>query len=236
MSNHIDNNAKFAKTVLMPGDPLRAKFIAENFLVNPKLVTSVRGILGYTGFTKEGKEISVMASGMGCPSIGIYSYELYKFYGVENIIRIGTCGSYQKDCHVGDVILGTSSSSNSSYGNMIHIDGVHIAPCSDFGLLNKAYNNALKMNLKVHVGPMFSSDIFYDEDPVTNQKFSDIGILGAEMESYALYINAWVLHKKALCICTVSDALVSHNEKDLTQEERQTALLNMFELAMTMAQ
>ncbi|MGP1413951.1 MAG: purine-nucleoside phosphorylase [Bacillales bacterium] len=234
MSNHINNDAKFAKTVLMPGDPLRAKYIAENFLKDYELVTSVRGILGYTGHTKDGKEISIMASGMGCPSIGIYSYELYKFYGVENIIRIGTCGSYQKECHVGDVILATSASSNSCYGNQISYKNSHMAPCSDFSLLLKAYNNANKLNMKVHVGPIYSSDVFYDEDPETNQHFSDIGLLGVEMESYALFINAMILHKKALCILTVSDSLISKDEKDLTQEERQTALTNMFNLALTM--
>ena len=175
-----------------------------------------------------------MASGMGCPSIGIYSYEPYSCYGVENIIRIGTCGSYQEYCHVGDVILGTSASSSSNYGSQISIKGAHMAPCSDFSLLLKAYNNANAMNLKVHVGPIFSSDIFYDEDKTSNQKFSDLGLLGVEMEAYALYINAMILHKKALCILTVSDSLIA-KEKDLTQEERQTALTKMFELAMTMA-
>jgi purine-nucleoside phosphorylase, family 1 (deoD) len=235
MSNHIDNKAHFAKTVLMPGDPLRAKFIAENYFKDYELVTSVRGILGYTGHTKDGKEISVMASGMGCPSIGIYSYELYSSYGVENIIRIGTAGSYQKDCHVGDVILATSASSSSNYGSQISVKGAHMAPCSDFGLLLKAYNNANKLGLKVHVGPIFSSDIFYDEDAASNQRFSDLGILGVEMESYALFINAMILHKKALCILTVSDSLIGKGEKDLTQEERQTALTNMFKLALTMA-
>jgi len=235
MSNHIDNKAYFAKTVLMPGDPLRAKYIAENFFKDYELVTSVRGILGYTGHTPDGKEISVMASGMGCPSIGIYSYELYNCYGVENIIRIGTAGSYQADCHVGDVILATSASSSSNYGSQISVKGAHMAPCSDFSLLLKAYNNANKLGLKVHVGPIFSSDIFYDEDKESNERFSKLGILGVEMESYALFINAMILHKKALCILTVSDSLIGKDEKDLTQEERQTALTNMFKLGLTMA-
>jgi len=233
MSNHIDNNAHFAKTVLMPGDPLRAKYIAENFFKDYELVTSVRGILGYTGHTQSGKEISVMASGMGCPSIGIYSYELYAFYGVENIIRIGTAGSYQSYCHVGDVILATSASSSSNFGSQISVKNAHMAPCSDFSLLLKAYNHANEMHLKVHVGPIFSSDIFYDEDSESNKKFSDLGILGVEMESYALFINAMILHKKALCILTVSDALMS-KEADLTKEQRQSALTSMFKLALTM--
>ena len=130
MSTHINNDAKFAKTVLMPGDPLRAKYIAENFLVDYKEVTSVRGILGFTGHTKAGKEISVMASGMGIPSIGIYSYELYAFYGVENIIRIGTCGAYQKECHVGDVIISTSASSSSNFAYQFDLKGGEIGRAS----------------------------------------------------------------------------------------------------------
>ncbi len=234
MSTHIKDDAYFAKTVLMPGDPLRAKYIAENFLVDYKEVTSVRGILGYTGKTPEGKEISVMASGMGIPSIGIYSYELYTFYGVENIIRIGTCGSYQEECHVGDVILATSASSNSNFASQFDLKGGVISPCSDFSLLLKAYNNALAMNIPVHVGPIFSSDIFYDADKDYYKKFQALGVLGVEMESYGLFLNAMRLHKKALCILTVSDTFVG-KERDLTQEERQTKLNEMFKLALTMA-
>ncbi|MBO8427458.1 MAG: purine-nucleoside phosphorylase [Firmicutes bacterium] len=235
MSTHIDNNAKFAKTVLMPGDPLRAKYIAENYLVDYKLVTSVRGILGYTGKTKDGKEISVMASGMGVPSIGIYSYELFNEYGVENIIRIGTCGSYQKEVHVGDVIITTSASSNSNYARQFDLKGGVLAPCSDFSLILKAYENSKKLGLNVHVGPIFSSDIFYDEDKEYYKKWQRLGILGVEMESYGLFINAMKLHKKALCILTVSDTFAS-DERELTQLERQTSLENMFKLALTMAE
>ncbi len=234
MSTHINDNAKFAKTVLMPGDPLRAKYIAENYLVDYKLVTETRGILGYTGKTKDGKNISVMASGMGIPSIGIYSYELYKFYGVENIIRIGTCGGYQKHVHVGDVILVTSSSSSSNFAYQFDLKGGVLSPCSDFSLLYKAYNNALKLNLKVHVGPIFSSDVFYDADPNYYKKYADLGVLGVEMESYGLFINAMKLNKKALCILTVSDTFVNKNEADLTKEERQEKLNDMFKLALTM--
>jgi purine-nucleoside phosphorylase len=236
MSTHINNDAKFAKTVLMPGDPLRAKYIAENFLVDYKEVTSVRGILGFTGHTKAGKEISVMASGMGIPSIGIYSYELYAFYGVENIIRIGTCGGYQKECHVGDVIISTSASSSSNFAYQFDLKGGVLSPCSDFGLILKAYNNANTMGIKVHVGPIFSSDVFYDVDPNYYKKYADMGILGVEMESYGLFLNAMRLHKKALCILTVSDTFVNKDEKELTQKERQEKLNSMFELAMTMAE
>lgn len=236
MSTHINDDAYFAKTVLMPGDPLRAKYIAEHFLVDCKEVTNIRGILGFTGKTKEGKEISVMASGMGIPSIGIYSYELYSFYGVENIIRIGTCGGYQKECHVGDVIIATSASSSSNFAYQFDLQGGVLAPCSDFGLMLKAYENAKKMNLNVHVGPIFSSDVFYDANKDYYKKYADLGILGVEMESYGLFLNAMRLHKKALCILTVSDTFVNKDEKDLTKEERQEKLNDMFKLALSMAE
>ncbi len=235
MSTHIKDSAKFAKTVLMPGDPLRAKHIAETYLVDYQEVSNVRGILAYTGKTKEGKEISVMASGMGVPSIGIYSYELFNEYGVENIIRIGTCGSYQPEVKVGDVIIATSASSSSNYASQFDLKGATLAPCSDFSLLLKAYENSQKLGLKVHVGPIFSGDIFYDADPNYYKKWQQLGILGVEMESYGLFINAMRLKKKALCILTVSDTFVG-KEKDLTQEERQTTLNKMFELALTMAE
>ncbi len=233
MSTHINDNAHFAKTVLMPGDPLRAKFIAENFLLDYEEVTSVRGILGFTGHTKEGKEISIMASGMGVPSIGIYSYELYAFYGVENIIRIGTCGSYQPECKVGDVIIATSACSSSNYAYQFDLKGAVISPCSDFSLILKAYNKAKESNIPVHVGPIFSSDVFYDNDKDYWKKFQALGVLGVEMESYGLFLNAMKLHKKALCILTVSDSFCVKEE--LTKEERQTKLNNMFELALKMA-
>lgn len=235
MSTHIKNDAYFAKTVLMPGDPLRAKHIAETYLHDYKEVSNVRGILAYTGKTSEGKEISVMASGMGIPSIGIYSYELFNFYGVENIIRIGTCGAYQKECHVGDVILATSASSNSNYASQFDLKGGQISPCSDFSLLYKAYNNAINMNIPVHVGPVFSSDIFYDADASYYKKYQALGVLGVEMESYGLFINAMRLHKKALCILTVSDSFVN-KEEEMSQEERQTKLDKMFKLALTLAE
>lgn len=235
MSAHINSNAHFAKTVLMPGDPLRAKYIAENYLVDAELVTDIRGILGYTGKTKDGREISVMASGMGCPSIGIYSYELFAFYGVEQIIRIGTAGSYQKDIHVGDVVLGMSSSSTSNYGEQIKVKNADMAPCCDFNLLLKAYNNANSMGLKVHVGPIFSSDVFYDEDEAMSKRLQELGLLCVEMEAYALYINAWILHKKALCILTISDSLSGEKEKELTPKERETMLNDMFKLGLTLA-
>ena len=235
MSTHINDKAHFAKTVLMPGDPKRAKWIAENFLADYEEVSNVRGILAFTGHTQEGKEISVMASGMGVPSIGIYSYELFTCYGVENIIRIGTCGGYQKECHVGDVIIATSASSNSNYASHYSNKGVHVAPCSDFSLMLKAYENALKLNIPVHAGPIFSSDIFYDPDPEFYKIPMELGILGVEMESYGLFLNAMRLKKKALCLLTVSDTFVNKEEKDMTQEERQSSLVKMLSLALTLA-
>ena len=235
MSTHINDKAHFAKTVLMPGDPKRAKRIAENFLADYEEVSNVRGILAFTGHTQEGKEISVMASGMGVPSIGIYSYELFTCYGVENIIRIGTCGGYQKECHVGDVIIATSASSNSNYAFHYSNKGVHVAPCSDFSLMLKAYENALKLNIPVHAGPIFSSDTFYDADAEFYKIPMELGILGVEMESYGLFLNAMRLKKKALCLLTVSDTFVNKEEKDMTQEERQSSLVKMVTLALTLA-
>lgn len=236
MSTHIKDGARFAKTVLMPGDPLRAKYIAEHFLHDYEEVSNVRGILAFTGYTKDNKEISVMASGMGVPSIGIYSYELFNEYGVENIIRIGTCGGYQKECHVGDVIIATSASSSSNYAAQFDLKGATLAPCSDFSLVLKAYENSQKLGLNVHVGPIFSSDIFYDCDKDYYKKWANLGILGVEMESYGLFINAMRIHKKALCILTVSDTFVNKDEKELTQQERQEGLNKMFELALTLAE
>ena len=233
MSTHIKDSAHFAKTVLMPGDPLRAKWIAETFLKDYELVSDVRGILAYTGHTEDGEEISVMASGMGIPSIGIYSYELYTFYGVENIIRIGTAGGYQKECHIGDVIIATSASSNSNYANYYTNKGVHVSPCSDFTLMNRAYNHAKKLGIPVHVGPVFSSDIFYDPQKDFYKIPQELGILAVEMESYGLFLNAMRLHKKALCLLTISDSFVN-DEKDMTQEERSHNLTRMVKLALTL--
>ena len=234
MSVHIKDDAKFAKTVLMPGDPYRAKWIAETFLVDYKLVSDVRGMLAYTGKTKDGREISVMASGMGCPSIGIYSYELYNFYGVENIIRVGTCGGYQPDIFVGDVIIASSAFTNSTYGHYYENQGLHLAPCSDFSLMLKAYENAKKLNMPVHVGPIYSSDVFYNFQEDFYKLPKELGILAVEMESFALFLNAMKARKKALTILTVSDSFVT-KEQDMTQTQRQTQLVKMIELALTLA-
>lgn len=236
MSTHIRNNAKFAKTVFMPGDPYRAKWMAETFLSDYELVTDVRGILGFTGHLKSsGKLVSIMASGMGVPSIGIYSFELYSYYGVETIIRVGTCGGYQPECHVGDVIIATGASSNSCFADHWAKEGIHVAPSSDFMLTYNAYTNAVKLGHNVHVGPIFSSDIFYDPNPEFYKIPQELGILAVEMESYGLFINAMRLKKRAACILTVSDSFTNKGERDLTQEERQENLVKMMELAFTLA-
>lgn len=232
MSIHINDNAHFAKTVLMPGDPLRAKYIAENFLVDAKLVNDRRGMLAYTGKTKNGLELSVMGSGMGCPSIGIYSYELFKFYGVENIIRIGTCGSLQENIHVNDIIVGVSTSTHSNYACMYEANGEKLIPNCSLKLLKASVKSAKKLNLSYFEGPIFTSDNFYGEDEGMIDRLHKIGMLGIEMESYALYVNAALLNKNALTICTVSDAY-KNSDAQLSGAEREKGLNNMIELAIT---
>lgn len=221
----------FADTVLMPGDPLRAKFIAETFLENPVLVNNVRGVNGYTG-TYKGKRVSVMASGMGQPSIGIYSYELFNFYDVKTIIRIGSCGSYGKDVHVRDLILAQAACTNGNYASQYNLPGT-FAPIADFDLLRRAADICEKKGLRYNVGNILSSDIFYSEDEKAGN-WSKMGVLGVEMESAALYCNAARAGKKALCICTVSDSFV-YPEENTTAEERQTSFTAMMEVALELA-
>lgn len=221
----------FAKTVLMPGDPLRAKFIAENFLEDAVLVNNVRGVNGYTGYYK-GKRVSVMASGMGQPSIGIYSYELFNFYDVENIIRIGSCGSFHKDLHVRDIIIAMGACTNGNYALQYNLPGTY-APIADFGLVKKAVELCDKAGVKYMVGNIFSSDIFYDESN-SGMEWAKMGVLGVEMESAALYCNAARAGKKALCICTVSDSFL-YPEENTTAEERQNSFTKMMEIALELA-
>lgn len=221
----------FAKTVLMPGDPLRAKFIAENFLTDVVQVNSVRNMLGYTGYYK-GKKVSVMGSGMGMPSIGIYSHELYSFYGVEKIIRIGTCGAYAPECKVFDLILAQGACTNSNWAHQFALPGV-LSAISDFDMLIDAYKIAKENNMNVHVGNILSSDIFYNDQEEVWKKWAKIGCLGVEMESYALYTTAANLHKKALCILTVSDSFITHEET--TPEQRQTSFKDMMKVALEVA-
>ncbi len=222
----------FAKTVLMPGDPKRAKFIADNFLEDAVLVNDVRGVNGYTGYYK-GKRVSVMASGMGQPSIGIYSYELYKFYGVENIIRVGSCGAFHPDLHARDIIIAMGACTNGNYASQYRLPGT-FAPIADYSLVEKAVNacKARKVNFKV--GNILSSDTFYD-DANSGMEWAKMGVLGVEMESAALYCNASRLGKKALCICTVSDSFI-YPEENTTAEERQNSFTTMMEIALEIAE
>ncbi|MCQ2566340.1 MAG: purine-nucleoside phosphorylase [Clostridia bacterium] len=221
----------FAKTVLMPGDPLRAKYVAENFLENPTLVNNVRGVRGYTG-TWKGKAVSVMASGMGMPSMGIYSYELFAFYDVENIIRIGTTGSISEKLHVMDIFLAQAACTDSNWQSQYHLPGT-FAPIADFGLIMKTVEQAKAARLNVNVGNVLSSDVFYYDDPDHAKPWQKMGIMALEMESAALYMNAARLGKKALTICTVTDHLLTGEE--LPAEMRQNNLNQMITLALNVA-
>lgn len=228
--NHAPQDA-FAKTVLMPGDPLRAKFIAENFLTDVVEVNTVRNMFGYTGYYK-GKKVSVMGSGMGMPSIGIYCHELYSFYGVERIIRVGTCGAYAPACKVFDVILAQGACTNSNWSHQYGLPGV-LSAISSFDMLKDAYDIAIENKMNVHVGNILSSDIFYNDQPEVWKKWAKLGCLGVEMESYALYTTAALLNKKALCILTVSDSFITHEET--TAEQRQTSFKDMMKIALEVA-
>lgn len=221
----------FAKTVLMPGDPLRAKFVAETYLENPVLVNPVRGVNGYTG-TYQGKKVSVMASGMGMPSIGIYSYELFNYYDVDNIIRIGTAGSMHPDLKIRDVAFAMGACTNSSFGSQFELPGTY-APICSFELLKKAVETAESMEgVNYKVGNFLSSDTFYD-DSMGTMKWAKMGVLCVEMEAAALYMNAARTGKNALAICTISDSIVTGEAT--TAEERQTSFNNMMKIALEIA-
>ncbi len=220
----------FADTVLMPGDPLRSRYIAENYLDNAELVNNLRGIQGYTGFY-HGKRVSVMASGMGCPSIGIYSYELFNFYNVQNIIRIGSAGAASAKLRLKDLVIGMSAYTNSGYVRTFEFDG-ELAPCCSYELLALAMEKAKELGLNVHCGPIFSSDTFYD-DRNRLPNFQKLGILAVEMEAAALYLNAAAAGKKALAICSISDSLVTGEA--MSGEDRQTGFHNMIELGLALA-
>lgn len=232
---HINANpGDFANVVLMPGDPVRAKWIVETFLHDYKLVTDVRGILGFTGYTKNGKRISVMASGMGQPSIGIYSYELYTGYDVDTIIRVGTCGSYQEYVKLFDVIGCTSASTDSNWIAQYKLNGTYSAAC-DFEVGIAAREEALKRGLNYHAGNILSADVFYDADPDMWKAWASLGVLGVEMESFALYCNAAKLRKRAFCLLTVTDSFVDKSHK-ATAEERAHGLTTMVELGIATAE
>lgn len=221
----------FADTVLMPGDPLRSKFVAENFLENPVLVNNVRGVQGYTG-TYKGKRVSVMASGMGQPSMGIYSYELFNFYDVKTIIRIGSCGSYAKDVHVYDIILAEGACTDGNYAAQYNLPGM-FAPIANFDLLRQAASICEERGIRYKVGNVLSSDVFYSEDEHVNN-WAKMGVLAVEMESATLYCNAARLGKRALSVLTVSDSFV-YPEENTTSEERRKSFKKMMEVALEMA-
>lgn len=227
---HINAPAgAFAETVLMPGDPLRSKFIAENYLDNPVLVNNIRGIQGYTG-TYKGKKVSVMASGMGCPSIGIYSYELFNFYNVKNIIRIGSAGAVSSRLKLKDIVIGMSAYTDSGYVKSFGFDG-NAAPCCSYELLKKAMDHAKDLPCNVVCGPIYSSDAFYSD--VSNlDVLTRLGVLAIEMEAAALYLNAARAGKNALAMCSISDSLVTGEE--LPAEERQIGFRNMMELGLSL--
>ncbi|MBR1757958.1 MAG: purine-nucleoside phosphorylase [Lachnospiraceae bacterium] len=238
-------NAKpedFARTVLMPGDPLRSKFIAENFLDNPVLVNNVRGVNGYTG-TFEGARVTVMASGMGIPSIGIYSYELFNFFGVENIIRIGSAGALDLGIHIRDIVFGMGACTNSNYADQFHLAGT-FAPICNYDLLRTAVGIADEMKLNYHVGNLLSSDPFYGDDKGLpealngNANWAKMGVMAVEMEAAGLYMNAARANKpdaprRALALCTISDHIITGEAT--TAEERQNTFTDMMKIALRTA-
>ena len=226
------NPGDFAPTVLMPGDPLRSKFIADNYLENAKLVNNVRGVQGYTGEYK-GKRVSVMASGMGMPSIGIYSYELYNFMGVENIIRVGSAGMISPKLKIRSIVAGMSTYTNSNYGAQFGFNG-NLAPCCSYELLEKAVAAGRKMGHEIVVGPVYSTDTFYDASVVKPaQVLKDLGVLCIEMEAYALYLNAARAGKNALSLLTISDNVFTG--ETLTPQEVRETFTQMMEIALEIA-
>ena len=232
MTPHIKaEKGDFAKTVLMPGDPKRAKFVAENFLENAILVNDVRGVNGYTGYYN-GKRVSVMASGMGMPSIGIYSYELFKFFDVENIIRIGSAGAMSENVKVRDIVLALGASTDSNFAHQYGLPGIYANVCN-YELLENSVKIAKEKGYNYHVGNVLSSDVFYSELD-TAKIWGKMGVLAVEMEAAALYMNAARLNKKALAILTISDHLLTG--ENLSSEEREKSFKEMMTLALEVAQ
>lgn len=228
---NLKEGYSFAKTVLMPGDPLRAKMIAETFLEDAVLINNVRGIQGYTG-TYKGHKVSVMASGMGMPSIGIYSYELYKFFDVENIIRIGSAGGIGEGIKLRDVVAGIGANTNSNFGKQYGVNGI-VAPICSYELLSTAVECAKEIGIEMKIGNLYSSDTFYDADPDSMRKWANAGSIATEMEAAALYLNAMYCHKKALAICTISD--LPFTGEACTAEERQNTFTDMMKIALETA-
>ena len=230
-SIELKEGTHIAKVVLMPGDPLRAKYIAEHYLENPVLFNDVRNMLGYTGLY-EGKEVSVMGSGMGMPSYSLYARELYSFFGVEAIIRVGSAGALQDDVHVRDVVIAMSAATNSAMGEAYPIP-VTLAPTASYDMLEHAVNAAREMGVPVDVGSVFSSDYFYHPNPDINKMAQDSGLLCVEMETAAAYLLAMNLKKKALSILTISDHVMTGEA--LNAEERQNSFHQMMEIALKTA-
>lgn len=229
---HIEAKpGEIAETVLLPGDPLRAKFIAENFLENVKQFNHVRNMYGYTG-TYKGTPVSVMGSGMGCPSIGIYSYELIHGYGCKNLIRVGTAGSLQKNVHVRDMVLAMGACTTSNYVSLFGLPGSY-APICSYELLEKAVNAAEEKGFTYHVGNVLSSDMFYAVGLPSGKSWTDMGVLAVEMEAAALYANAAAAGVNALCILTISDG--GDGDRDTTSEERERTFTDMMEVALSVA-
>ena len=218
-----------AETVIMAGDPLRAKLMAEKFLDDAVQFNNVRGMLGFTG-THQGKRVSVMGHGMGMPSIGIYTYELYNFYGVKTIIRVGSAGAIQTDLHVGDLVIAQGACTNSNYASQYELPGTY-APIGDFQLLRKAAESCDRMGYAYKVGNVLSSDVFYNEN-AHNDKWSAMGVLAVEMEIAALYMNAARSDNRALAICTVSDHIITGEVT--TAEERQNTFTKMMDVAFSL--
>lgn len=218
---------EIADRVIMAGDPLRAKFMAERFLENPLQYNAVRGMLGFTG-TYKGKRVSVQGHGMGMPSIGIYSYELFNFYGVKRIIRTGSAGSINAGVKMGDVVIGMGSCTDSNYASQYGLPGT-FAPIADFGLVRAAVEKAEELGVRYKVGNILASDFFYGDDAESWKQWRKMGVLAVEMEAAALYMNAARCGGEALCICTVSDSLITGEA--CSAEERQTSFTNMMDIA-----
>lgn len=222
------NKSEIAKTVLMPGDPLRAKFVSENFLKDVKCFNTVRNMLGFTGVFN-GQRVSVMGGGMGMPSVGIYTYELFNFYGVENIIRIGTAGSLSDKVNLRDVVLGLGACTDSNFESQFKLPG-RFAPIASYELLSKAVIAAKRENVNVVVGNILSSDVFYNDDSSSLEAWRKMGVLAVEMEAAALYMNAARAGKNALCILTISDC--PFKGESLSSEDRQASFTDMMKIAL----
>ncbi len=233
----VEDPIGFGKTVLMPGDPLRAKFIAENFLENPVLVNNVRGVNGYTGYYK-GVKVSVMASGMGMPAIGIYSHELFNFFDVDNIIRVGSAGSIQENIHLYDLVIAQGACTDSNWQSQFHLPGT-FAPIASFELVSQAVKAAQENGAVYHVGNVNSSDVFYGDHVGVPEGLDSVyglkkmGVMALEMEAAALYMNAARYGKRGLCICTISDHVITGEET--TAQERQDSFTTMMKVALDVA-